>query len=70
MSGRQTSASVVVRRQAQLMQLITYDGSVLDQAWDPLEWFPFSAHGPLSGSTMPDAGLGAAGFVQGWVSLG
>jgi hypothetical protein len=41
MSGRQTGASVVAQRQAQLMRPVIYDGSVSGQARDPLEWFSF-----------------------------
>jgi hypothetical protein len=35
------------------MRPVTYDESVLGQARDPLEWFPFGT---------PDLGLGAIGF--------
>jgi hypothetical protein len=47
MSGRQTYASTLAQCQAQLMQAVIYDGSLLGQAPDPLEWFPFSTLGPL-----------------------
>jgi hypothetical protein len=70
MSGRQIGASVVARRQTQLMRTIIYDGSVLGQTWDPLEWFPFNTPVPLSGSATPDLGLDAAGFICGWVLPG
>jgi hypothetical protein len=47
-----------------LIWSINYDGSVLGQMWDPLEWwFSFATPGPLSDSAMHDSGLGAAGFV-------
>lgn len=49
------------------MMSIIYDESVLGQAWDPVEWFPFDTSSPLSGSTMPNDRLGAAGFVWGRV---
>jgi hypothetical protein len=65
MSGRQTGASVVARRQTQLTWPVVYDRSVSGQVWDPLEMFPFGTPGPLSGSAMPYPGLGVAGFVQG-----
>jgi hypothetical protein len=45
------------------MWLVIYDGSVSDQVKDTLERFPFVMFGPLSGSSMPDPGLGATGFV-------
>jgi hypothetical protein len=47
------------------MRPVIYDGSVLGQAWDPLEWFSFVTPSPLSGFTTLDPGLGAAGFVRG-----
>jgi hypothetical protein len=53
MSGRRTGAFVVAWCQTQLMRPVTYDESVLGQARDPLEWFPFGT---------PDLGLGAIGF--------
>jgi hypothetical protein len=31
------------------MRPIIYDGSVLGQAWDPLEWFPFCTESRLEG---------------------
>jgi hypothetical protein len=46
-----------------LMWSVIYDRSVLNQAWDPLEWFLFATLGPLFGSTTPTPGLCVAGFI-------
>jgi hypothetical protein len=70
MSGKRIGASAVARCQAQLIRSVTYNGSVSDQTLDPLEWFPFGAPGPMSGSTTPDPKLGVARFIYEWVSLG
>jgi hypothetical protein len=69
MSGRQTGASIVARCQAQLMRSITYDGSVLYEARDPHEWFPFCTPGPLLDSTTSNPGLSATGLIRGQVPL-
>lgn len=49
---------------------IIYDKLALGQAQDPLERVSFDTPNPMSGSTMPDPGLGVvgsygAGFFQG-----
>jgi hypothetical protein len=62
MSGRLTDTPVVVRRQTQLMWLVTFDGSASSQARDPLEWFPFDMFVPLSGSVVPVPKLSAIGI--------
>jgi hypothetical protein len=43
MSGRWTGAPSVAQHQAQSTQPVTYGTSVLGQASDPLEWFPFDS---------------------------
>jgi hypothetical protein len=58
-------ASVVAWRQAQLMRLVIYDGSVSGHTQGPLEWFPFGTPDTLSGFATPDPELGATGFVRG-----
>jgi hypothetical protein len=52
------------------MWAVIYHMSVWDHAQDPLEWFPFGTPDPLSGSAMPDLGLGVAGFIRRRVPLG
>jgi hypothetical protein len=42
-----------------------YGGLAWGQVRDPLEWFPSDTSSHLSGSAIPDPGLGAARFNGG-----
>lgn len=66
MSGDKPVSMLWLGAKHDLMWPIIYDGSVSDQAWDPLEWFPIDTLGPLSGSATANSGLGAVGlpFLQ------
>jgi hypothetical protein len=56
MSGSRSDFPIVARYQVQLMRSRTYDGSVLSQARNPLEWLPLGSRPPPSGSASPDLG--------------
>jgi hypothetical protein len=42
---------------------VTYDGSVLGQAWNPLEWLHLDPLDHPFGSASPDLGLGVSGLI-------
>jgi hypothetical protein len=52
------------------MQSVTYNGSVLGQTQNPLEWLPLAPPDPPFGFASLDPGLGALGLIQGRVLPG
>jgi hypothetical protein len=52
------------------MRSVTYDGPVLGQVWNPLEWLPLDPPDPPSRSVAHNTRLGASWLSGGWVLLG